>query len=33
MTNILVLSEAINNVDGKIDTLFADHGYDSKGLY
>jgi len=33
MSDISVLPEAINNVAGEIDTLFADGGYDSKGSY
>ena len=33
MSDISVLPEAINNVAGKIDTLFAIGGYDSKGSY
>ena len=30
MSDISVLLEAINNVTGKIDTLFADGGYNSR---
>ena len=33
MSDISVLPEAINNVTGKIDTLFADGGYDSRSSY
>ena len=33
MSDISVLPEAINNVAAKIDTLFADGGYDSKSSY
>ena len=33
VSDISVLPEAINNVAGKIDTLFADGGYDSRSSY
>ena len=33
VSDISVLPDAINNVAGKIDTLFADGGYDSNGSY
>ena len=31
MSDISILPQAINNVEGEIDTLFANSGYDSKG--
>ena len=31
MSDISLLPEAINNIEGEIDTLFANSGYDSKG--
>ena len=33
MSDISLLPEAINNVEGEIDTLFANSGYDSKGSF